>query len=150
MNTSPISLFLEVRILPLIAERLIWKVKPLNSIALTATSLFNSECLTHFLSQITDSRAAACVHDEFNTYNAKTIGLVGCVVYFRKSDICNRANSEISTEKGKVAPITKENFRKYLWLLMTGLVERSLCCVWPRLFELTKWPGEWNQSRKFS
>ena len=120
--------------MPLIAERLIWMAKPLNSVAVNSLALFKSGYLTPRFSQITDSKPTEYILDDFKTYNAKKIGLVGCVVCFRNSGICHQATSEISTEKVQLTLITLENFRKYLWLLMTGLVERSLSCVWPRLY----------------
>lgn len=69
---------------------------------------------------------AASKQIDFDTTAAYTIGLVGCIECLREPGTYHWTSFEISTEKVHVVCTRMENFRKILWLWMTGLVERSL------------------------
>ena len=79
----------------------------------------------------------AYTYIDFEISNAFTLGLVGCIDCFRKSGIYQMTACEISTEDDHFGGANMENFRKYLWLWMVGLVERSLAT-----FGLAFWKPE--------
>ncbi len=97
-----------------------------NVILKSSGVMFESGYLpAHFCSNKEFIPAAAKQIDS-DTTAAYTIGLVGCIECLREPGTYHWTGFEISAEKVHVVCTRMENFRKILWLWMTGLVERSL------------------------
>ncbi|MFA5971405.1 MAG: class II D-tagatose-bisphosphate aldolase, non-catalytic subunit [Lentimicrobiaceae bacterium] len=78
-----------------------------------------------------DITLAAGQHIEIETVAAHTIELVEYTEHFRISGNYPRIAYEMGTEEVHGGLADMDTFRKFLWLVKTGLAERGLSYVWP-------------------
>lgn len=126
MISRIIGRFPEVRTHPEIADRQSGLCKPLNSVLVSSMAGLVSGYNHPDYCSKKNIIPAASVQNDFETFVAYTIGLVGCLECFCDSGIYNLTAFEISAKIVYVVCAKMENSRKVLWLWMTGLVERSL------------------------